>query len=66
MGRKNLYTALTAKANALRVEEAAQKEASLSFIEASRRAEVAGGVAEKHAVAVETALNIIAEAGVTL
>lgn len=66
MARKNLYVALNAKAEALRVEEAAQKEASVSFIEASRRAEIAGTVAEAQAKAVEQALVIIAEAGVAL
>ena len=66
MARKNLYTALTAKATSLRVEEAAQKEASVSFIEASRRAEVAGNVADSHAAAVEQALSILEDAGVAL
>lgn len=66
MARKNLQASLVARANALRIEEAAQKEASVSFIEASRRAEATGKVAEAHAVAVEQALDIIVKAGVAL
>ena len=66
MARKNLQQALVAKATSLRVEEAAQKEASVSFIEASRRAEATGKIAEAHAAAVEQALDIITKAGVAL
>lgn len=66
MARKNLQASLVAKGEALRTEEQRQKQASVSFIEASRQAEATGKVAEAHAVAVEEAIAILTKAGVAL
>lgn len=66
MAKKSLQVGLVAKAESLRNEEQRQKQAAVSFIEASRQAEQTGKVAEAHAIAVEEALSILTKAGVAL
>jgi len=66
MAKKSLLVGLKSKAGELRTQEETQKQAAVNFIEASRQAGVKATVAGNHAYAVEKALEILGEAGVTL
>lgn len=63
---KSLLALLDAKALSLRTKQAKDSEQAKAFIEASARSAESSVIAQKHAEAVESALQTLHDAGVEL